>query len=157
MLAERKTVGLLQVILYEGLKLFMLKVTGGGAGLTASRTVTLQPTWSITVITLTPACKFVALNEFPATDPGVGLQVIIGFAEADPTQVKLAADMVLVHPAWVKEASAIGAGVMLTVRTLFTGAQPPGWLKVSITVPDWLPNNVPFVAEGTVRLAGTVI
>jgi hypothetical protein len=73
-------------------------VTGGGAGKIFTVVITWQPIWSYTVIVVMPTGSPVAVREFPESEPGVGLHVIVGLTEAEPAQVNDAADKVLVHP-----------------------------------------------------------
>ena len=128
-------VGLVQVIVYEPVRLLILNVTGGGAGNTFKVTVALQPNGSNIVTVVIPTGNPVAESELPAIEPGVGLQVIVGFTEAEPAAVTDAIESVLVQPACTIEPKAIGAGVILTVITLLIGAHEPGGFILSINVP----------------------
>jgi hypothetical protein len=128
-------VGLIQVIEYEPVRLFTVKVTGGGAGNTFNVTVALQPKGSNTVTVVIPIGRPVAVSEFPDKEPGTGLQVMTGFTEADPAVVNEAAEIVFVQPACCTEPNAIGAGVTLTVITFVIGAHDPGGFIERRTVP----------------------
>ena len=86
------------MIEYEPVRLFTVKVTGGGAGNTFNVTVALQPKGSNTVTVVIPIGRPVAVSEFPEIEPGVGLHVMVGFTEAEPAVVNWAIESVLVQP-----------------------------------------------------------
>jgi hypothetical protein len=112
-------------------KLFTVKVTGGGVGKIFKVAVTLQPNGSKIVIVVIPTGNPVALREFPAIEPGVGLQLMVAPTDAEPAQVIDAADNVFVQPGCVADATNIGAGVIVTVITLIIGAHDPGGFIVN--------------------------
>jgi hypothetical protein len=83
------------------------------------------------VTVVVPTGRPVAVSELFDKEPGDGLHVITGLTDAEPAVVSDAAESVLVHPVCVADATAIGAGVIVTVITLLMGAQEPGGFMVS--------------------------
>ena len=80
-------VGLIQVIVYDPVRLLIVKVTGGGAGRIFNVSVTLHPKGSTTLTVVIPIGNPCAVSEFPDKDPGTGLHVIVDPTEAEPAQV----------------------------------------------------------------------